>query len=473
LKGLHHCLSEYRYSDDDVSHGTGIDFNLIIKKILSPKSRFEELNLSPQSLPLDPSYYSLVTIASTRGCGFWKAIRSVASLSSIGNPFRTLGIQNITEVATSITDITEALEQFKVSLSEPELISLSMLLPQSPSLIHLPSLDSSEDDRNKFWSKNKKITRPAIEQYAFTLLQSYWSGYLTLNLSSTQQLEQLLQTIFVGSDLLQSILIVEYEAALKGHDGGGWTNTMEASLDAANKNCLLAMQRLRLPMFNIHNWNLEGSSNESLFSDLEYAQGTAVPSDLVKTSILILNHGIRSLYDVMKGSPLLSEVRSSVLSEEIELSEQNRWLLKLHDALLGIITYLSMVMFEYLTFLYSCSLRALLKQLSTPTPDESNSLVSIVTATSSTLLRLPRPWGGSGRYDILTEVWSAWNQIQTKASRPTIHIPQNISRWVWSEAYRRCPVLIINLDSRSDRLVSLILLDFLTSSPLHSGGTLA
>jgi hypothetical protein len=441
---------------------------------MSPKTRIENMNSRPQPLPLDTSYFSIVVVTSTRTCGFWRVLQSIcsqASSFSSWNPFHILGIQNLTEVATSLTEITDTLENLKVCLSTAETITPSTFRPSSSSMAHLPSLDSSENDRNTFWGKNKKITRPAVEQYASTLLQSHWNGYLSLNSTSPQHLEQLHQSLFLGSDMLQSILIVEYEGALKGHDGGGWTNTMEASLDAANKNCLLAMQRLRLPMVNIHEWTLEGLPNESsLFSDLEFAHGTAVPADLVKTSILLLNHGMRSLSsDVIKGSALFSKSSTAlVLTEEIDLSEQKKWLIKLHDALLGIITYLSIALFEYLTFLYSCSLRALLKQLSVAAgtmmvqyPDQSidsNALVSIGKAAVTTLLRLPRPWGGSGRHDILNEIWSAWNQIQTKSkSVPFASIPlmsQNISRWIWSEAYRRCPVLIINLDSRSDRSAS-------------------
>jgi hypothetical protein len=365
------------------------------------------------------------------------------------NPFQILGIQQISEVANSFTDISESLELFRSNIT-----SSNPNFPSTPlCLMNIPSIDSSEDERTIFWNhQNKKVSRPTIESYAFTLLQTFWNGYFSMNIVSFDNHEKLLQSLYVCSDMLQSVLVVEYEGALRGHDGGGWTNTLEASLEAANKNFLLAMQRLGLPSINVHQAGLPllgtGLTSDVSFSDLEYAHGTSVPTSLVKSSILLLNHGLQYLSEALL-LPL----------EGLEEIERIKWLTKLHDSLLGILTYLSVVMFEYLTFLYCCSLRGFLKQIPLMTQELSSSIdygsfVSITNAVISSVLRLPRPWGGSGRYDILSEIWAAWNRIQAKefsSSTTSVALPQNISRWLWSESYRRCPALIINLDSRSDR----------------------
>jgi hypothetical protein len=442
-------LSHYfmNYQPPDRSTGSDFDHSQKLKEILTRKT---SSSVSDRSPTFDYSCSSFILTASTRTCGFWKSIREIGSRNLIStNPFQFLGIQQISEVAASITDISDTLELFRKNIpdSNPHFPSTP-----PPCLTNIPSIDSSEDERNLFWNRSKKISRPTIESYAFTLLQAFWSGYFSMNLVSFDNHQNLLQSLYICSDMLQSILVVEYEGALKGHDGGGWTNTLESSLEAANKNFLLAMQRLGLPSINVHEMDLPlmgaGSISDLSFSDLEYAHGTSVSTSLVKSSILLLNHGLRCLSDALF-LPL----------EGLEQIERTKWLTKLHDSLLGILTYLSVVMFEYLTFLYSCSLRGFLKQVPLMPQELTSSLdygsfVSITNAITTSVLRLPRPWGGSGRYDILTEIWATWNRLQDKDFSPSIShvlLPPNVSRWIWSESYRRCPALIINLDSRPDR----------------------
>ena len=453
FENFSHYFMNYQPPDSNELFDFHFDISQKLREIFTRNTSSSIIDRSPT---LDYTCSSFIGIASTRNCGFWKCIREIGLRNVFStNPYQSVGIQQISEVANSITGISDTLELFRRNITD----SNPHFPSTPPCLVHIPSIDSSEDERNLFWNRSKKISRPTIESYAFTLLQDFWNGYFTMNILSFDNHQKLIQSLHICSDMLQSVLVVEYEGALKGHDGGGWTNTLESSLEAANKNLLLAMQRLGLPSANVYDTDLplmrSGSISDPSFTDLEYAHGTSVSTLVVKSSILLLNHGLRCLSEALF-LPL----------EGVEPTERSKWLTKLHDSLLGILTYLSVVMFEYLTFLYSCSLRAFLKQVPLMTQELTRSLdfrsfVSITSATISSVLRLPRPWGGSGRYDILTEIWGAWNRIQDKDFFPSsanVMLPHNVSRWIWSESYRRFPALIINLDSRSDRSRTLTLL---------------
>lgn len=366
-----------------------------------------------------------------RKCGLWKGIQEL-SFSKVVNPFHSIGILNIDDIGNVLSTLMDTLESFKSQILIEQPISQSDLL----TITNLPSIDSSEDERNMYWNGSKKFSRPTVEGYASTLLESYWNGFLSMN--SISQLHHLRNQILLCSDILQSILIVEYANPLRGHDGGGWTNTVESGIDAANKNLQLAMLRLHLPPLNLY----EFSNSSDSFKDVEYAHGTSVSSEILKNSIVLLNHALTYL-------PQVSDVSSPV---DVDPNERLKWILKFHDAILSVLTYLSIVMFELLTFLFSISMRSLLKRAAALMRDspsiESESFLPICFGAMISLIRLPRPWGGAGRSDILSEIWTTWNSLRSHART----LPPQISRWIWSESYHRYPVLIINLDARSDRL---------------------
>lgn len=397
-----------------------------------PDSTFNSNILETKDSLSDESVFSseLIFQLSVRHFGFWNVINDLNS-NIARNPFLSIGVQNVDKIGIIFSRLMDTFESFKshVESQTPYISSCSQIT-------HLPSLDASEDEYNLYWNTFRKFSRPTVEGYAFTLLDSYWNGYFAMN--PMLEYDQLGKELLICCDILQSILVVEYANPLRGHDGGGWSNTVESGLDAANKNLQLAMLRLNLPSATLYDL----STSDVLFKDVLYSYGTSVSSDVVTTSIALINLALSFLNQLSDFSSVM---------EDSERSERLKWVLKFHDALQSVVTYLSIVFFELSTFLFSMSMRSLLKQatliLKGPTSIESDSLYSLCVGAMISLTRLPRPWGGAGRSDILSEIWGTWNCL-----RSHVAIPPTISRWIWSESYHRFPALIINLDSRSDRL---------------------